>query len=207
MRSRTKRQPNLEMLETRLAMSAAAPSAAAPLASTNLLPGTDTLPILQAFTQAYPSRFGNSNYNPIFDLNHNGQIGQTDGQILLHRLTPISRPIPLRIHLGLAPADQAHGPTPKNLGGATHHRVVTVLGHTTPGSLVFSGTGTLDARLHGPAYVADANGNFAIPVTMKDGINQFDVQVNDPFGRHLFRAFPILWLDFAAYEQAHPSRT
>ena len=86
----------------------------------------------------------------------------------------------------------------------THSRVPTVVGHTTPGALIFTGTGTIDVKLRGPAYVADANGNFAFPVTMTDGINQLDVQAVNPYGRQNFRAFPIYWLGFAAYESAHP---
>ncbi|MFO0907156.1 MAG: hypothetical protein U0794_02130 [Isosphaeraceae bacterium] len=165
------------------------------------------LATLQAFTQHYPSRVGNPQYDPAFDLNHNGQIGQDDGKILLHRLGPISRPVPLNLRISLAPADIARGPVPKNSGGVTHKREVSVVGRTTPGALVFTGTGTIDVTLRGPAYVADARGNFRIPLKLVDGINQFNVEAVDASGRQNFRAYPIYWLGFAAYEAAHPRRS
>jgi hypothetical protein len=201
-RTRRDRRPLVEAegLEPRLAPSTPMP---APVATTI----QDTLAALQAFTAHYPSRLGNANYDPAFDLNHNGQIGQDDGKLLLHSLPPVSPPIPLSVQVNLAPADQAHGSLPHNSGGITHHRQVTVLGHTSPGALVFTGTGTIDLKLHGPAYVADAQGNFKVPLTMKDGINQFDVQAVDAYGRQSLRAYPIYWLDFAAYENAHPRKT
>jgi hypothetical protein len=160
--------------------------------------------VLRAFTQHYPSRAGNASYDPAFDLNHNGRIGQDDGKLLLRQLGPVGPPRPLNVTVSLAPADQARGPVPQNSGGVTHNRKVTVVGHTTPGALVFTGTGTIDVKLHGPAYVADQNGNFQIPLTMTDGINQFDVLAVDAFGHQRLRAYPIMWLGFAAYEAAHP---
>ena len=194
-------RPVLEPLEPRLVLSA---TAVAPVGSAV---AADTIATLEAFTQHYPSRLGNANYDPAFDLNHNNQIGQTDGKLLLHSLPPVSLPIPLELRVSLAPADQARGPVPQNSGGVTHLRQVTVLGHTTPGALIFTGTGALDMRLHGPAYVADAKGNFQVPLTMKDGINQCDLLVVDAYGHQQLRAYPIYWLGFAAYENAHPQKT
>ena len=201
-RIRRERRPAIEAdgLEPRLALSAAMPVAATSTAQ-------DTLAELQAFTQHYPSRVGSANYDPAFDLNHNGQIGQVDGKLLLHSLPPVSPPIPLHLQVSLAPADQARGPVPQNSGGVTHLRQVTVLGHTTPGALIFTGTGTLDLKLSGPAYVADAQGNFQIPLTLTQGINPCDVEVVDAYGHQQLRAYPIYWLDFAAYENAHPQKT
>ena len=77
---------------------------------------------------------------------------------------------------------------PKNSGGVTHSKDPTVLGHTTPGASVFTGTGTLDLKLRGPAVVADANGNFSLKVDLTDGINQLDFQAVDPYGRQTLRA-------------------
>ena len=194
--ARRNRRPSLERLESRWTMSATAVASAA-----------DTIATLEAFTQHYPSRLGNANYDPALDLNHNNQIGQDDGKLLLHSLPPVSPPILLKLQVSLAPADQARGSVPQNSGGVTHLRQVTVLGHTTPGALIFTGTGTLDLKLRGPAYVADAQGNFAIPFTMKDGINQCDVEAVDAYGHQVLRAYPIYWLGFTAYENAHPQKT
>ena len=52
------------------------------------IPPGGTLTVLNEFTRYYPSVAGDPKYNPAFDLNHNGQIGQTDGRILLHSLPP-----------------------------------------------------------------------------------------------------------------------
>lgn len=198
----TRRQPRpgCEVLEGRLALSAghAAPAD---------VPAGDTLAVLRGFTQAYLSRVGDPNYNPAYDLNHNGQIGQVDGRLLIHALPPLSPKVPINISLTLAPADRAKGPLPQNSGGVTHSKQPTVLGHTTPGALVFTGSGTVDLKLHGPALVADANGNFAYTLNLTDGINQLDFQAVNHFGRQVLRAFPIYWLNFAQYENAHPAKT
>lgn len=189
-------RPVLEGLEPRLALSTTAAVAT-----------QGTVAVLQAFTRAYLSRAGEPRYDPAFDLNHNGQIGQVDGRLLLHALPPVGPNIPLNLTVTLAPEDQAGGSLPKNSGGITHHKNPTVVGHTTPGSLIFIGTGTVDLKLRGPAYVADANGNYAFKMNLTDGINQLDLLAVDPFGHQRLRAFPIYWLDFARYENAHPAKT
>jgi hypothetical protein len=198
-----RRQPVLEALESRLTLSKTSPT----LIDSPVGGGQATLAVLEAFTQAYLSKIGTPRYNPALDLNHNGQIGQEDGRLLLHVLPPLSPKIPLALNVTLAPRDKARGPVPRNSGGVTHSKEPTVLGHTTPGALIFTGSGTLDVKLRGPALVADARGNFSINVNLTDGINQLDFQVVDPYGRQTLRAFPIYWLNFAAYEAAHPAKT
>lgn len=188
----------VECLDERIALSGASPLPFGPT--------PDTVAILEEFTQHYPSRIGEPRYDPAFDVNHNGQIGQVDGKLLLRALPPLGTPRPLKLQLALAPVDQARGSLPQNSGGVTHHRTPTVVGRTTPGALIFTGTGPLDVRLRGPAYVANASGNFRVPLTLTDGINQFDVMVVDSRGHQQFRAFPIYWLGFGAYQSAHPRR-
>jgi hypothetical protein len=211
--------PTLEGLETRLALSAMSPGGAMPtpaaVAKFPVIPGppgpgTDqgTLAVLVAFSKAYLSHAGQPNYNPAFDFNHNGQIGQTDGKILLRTLPPVAPKIPLTLNVTLAPQDKARGHVPTNLGGVTHHKVPTILGHTSPGALVFTGAGTIDAKLTDPVLVADIHGNFSMKLDQSDGINQLDFRAVDAYGQQSqFRAFPILWLDFARYENAHPRKT
>ncbi|MHC5541390.1 hypothetical protein ACYOEI_24480 [Singulisphaera rosea] len=198
-------RPCLEGLEDRLALSRMGGTVAAAVAPTPAQ--QNTLNVLQAFTQAYESRAGQPNYNASLDLNHNGQIGQDDGRLLLRNLTPVSPRIPLKLYLTLAPQDNVRGNVSTNLGGNTYNKNPTILGHTTPGALIFTGTGTLDLKLRGPAAVADAKGNFVLRPEMTDGINQFDVQVVDAYGRQTLRAYPIAWLGFAAYSDAHPKKT
>jgi hypothetical protein len=194
--TRSRARLSFEVLEDRRALSASLAAAAAPV--------NNTLATLTAFTKAYLSHVGQPNYNPAFDLNHNGQIGQTDARLLLRSLPPLSPKIPLKLFVALAPQDRVNPPHPTNSGGVTFSMNPTVIGHTTPGALIFTGTGTLDLKLRGPAYVADAQGNFSIPVKMSNGINQFDLLAVDPYGQQTLFAFPIRWLGFSQYEATHP---
>jgi hypothetical protein len=210
--TRARRRLTLEVLEERWALSTvhgvhhttpAQYESKRSVTAATIPPGS-TLTVLNEFTKYYPSVAGEPKYNPAFDLNHNGQIGQTDGKILLHSLPPLSPKVPITLNVALAPPDQVQSDVPTNLGGVTYSKNPTVVGHTTPGSLVFTGTGTLDLKLRGPAVVANAKGDFSIKVKMSDGINQFDLQAVDPYGQQTLRAFPIRWLGFAKYASAHP---
>jgi hypothetical protein len=167
-------------------------------------PNVDTIAILREFAASYLSHVGQPNFDTAFDLNHNGQIGQDDGRILLRALPPVGPRAPISLNLTLAPQDQARGHVPTNLGGVTHSMNPTILGHTTPGALVFTGSGTLDLKLRGPVAVADAKGDFSISAHLSAGINQEDFQAVDRYGQQTLRAFPIYWLNFAQYSAAHP---
>jgi len=208
----------LEALEARLAMSSTRPLAAAvappfarpiarPPAVVSLPGAAETIARLREFTQHYPTRIGEPNYDPAFDLNHNGLIGQGDGKLLLRALPPVAPRRPLRLALILAPNSQAKGSVPTNLGGVTQLRTPTILGRTSPGALVFTGSGTVDLRLTGPALVADERGEFSMQLEQPDGLNQLNFEVVDRYGQHTLRAFPILWTRFGEYENAHPRRT
>jgi hypothetical protein len=211
--TRWRRRLTLEVLEERLPLSAthgvhiatsAHHESKGSTTETTIPPGS-TLTVLTEFTKYYPSVAGEPNYNPAFDVNHNGQIGQTDGRILLHSLPPLSPKVPLTLNLILAPQDQVHGHVPTNLGGDTYSKAPTILGHTTPGALIFTGSGTVDMKLRGPAVVADAQGNFSLKVKLTSGLNTFDFQAVDPYGQQTLRSFPILWMGFAKYESEHPT--
>jgi hypothetical protein len=184
---RTRYRLELEGLEERLTLSTAQPATA---------PSVNTIAILDEFAKAYLTRVGDPNYNPAFDLNHNGQIGQGDGRLLLHLLPPVGPKIPITLTVALSPQDKARGHVPQNSGGVTHNQNPTVLGHTTPGALIFTGSGTLDLKLFGPVAVADAHGNFSLVDHLTAGINQLDLQAVDRYGQQTLRAFPILWLNF-----------
>jgi hypothetical protein len=165
---------------------------------------TGTLAVLVAFSKTYLSHVGQSNYNPAFDLNHNGQIGQTDAKILIRSLPPVSPKEPLTIEVAVAPKDRAREPLPQNSGGVSFVKDVMIIGHTTPGALIFTGAGTVDWKLRDPVLVADANGNFSLTFNQSNGINQLDFQAVDHFGQQARRSFPMLWLGFSAFERAHP---
>ncbi|ODT98597.1 MAG: hypothetical protein ABS79_05610 [Planctomycetes bacterium SCN 63-9] len=200
-------RPLFELLECKLALSNVTPLAdsmsrepAQAVATRN----QNTLQTLQAFTLSYPSTFGGPRYDPAFDLNQNGRVGQDDGRQLLRSLPALGRKRPITLTLSLAPRDRARGTVPNNSGGVTHSMEPTVIGHTSPGALIFTGSGTVDFKLKGPAAVADQNGNFSIKLKMTAGINQEDFQAVDRYGQQKSHAFPIYWLGFRAHENRHP---
>ena len=101
--------------------------------------GTVNFADLQAFAPSYMSQQGEPNYNPAADFNLNGVINLYDAKALLHNMAPLTPDLPLTARLTLAPQDQIHYSGPTDLGAATFQQVVTILGHTTPGSLVIDG--------------------------------------------------------------------
>ena len=207
-KTRKRCQLSMDILEERLTMSAGHALRVPPTAqvgSASVQP-VDTIAVLEGFTKSYLSRVGDPNFNPAYDLNHNGQIGQVDGRLLLRSLPPVSPKVPLRITVTLATQDKAKSPLPQNSGGVTHSKTPTVLGHTSPGALIFTGSGTVDLKLRRPVLVADAQGNFSFKDELIDGINQLDFLAVDRYGQQNLRAFPIYWLGYAAYENAHPRK-
>ena len=197
MPSRSARRPSFDPLESRLAMSATAAAHFAADASYSgaLADGrAATLADLQAFTAAYPSVRGQPNFNPEVDVNGNGRVGLVDGRLLVQHSPPLTPEIRLSLDVNLAPADEVHGPRPKNSGGVTRRAEVTVLGHTTPGALIFRDDAAADFKFTGPAYVADRRGFFSFRQVVPVGVTTDNFLVFDQFGRQTIRAFPILAL-------------
>jgi hypothetical protein len=157
-----------------------------------------TLNTLTAFTKAILSTPQDALYNPAVDVNHNGFIGIPDGRLLLHELPPLSKKIPLRVSLRLPADEGVFHHVSSNSGDHTYDKTVTILGHTTPGALIFSDNGLGDYTFQGPATVADANGNFSFKVTNTQGINNNDFLIVDAYGQQLIRDDPIFWIPFAA---------
>ena len=160
--------------------------------------GQVTLADLRAFAKAYLTNFHQANYNPAADANQNGQVGLVDGKLLLRNETPLTPKIPLEVNLALAPQDQTHYHASKNSGGTTLKQDVTILGRTTPGSLVFSDSGLGDYTFTGQVLPTDAHGNFSIQVQNTSGLNNYEFLVIDPYGQQKIRAFPIFWVAYAA---------
>lgn len=153
---------------------------------------------LQAFAKAYLTVKGDALYNPAADANHNGFIGHGDARIILRNETPLTPKIPLKIELSLAPGDQIQGPHSINSGGVTNKQTVTIVGHTTPGSIIFADSGNGDYTFTGKAIVPDANGNFTFSATNTQGINNFEFLAIDPFGQQTIQDYPVFWEAFAA---------
>ena len=166
--------------------------------------GKVNLADLQAFAPSYMAVTGETNYNPAADFNHNGVINLYDAKVLLHNMAPLTPKRPLTVRLILAPQDQIHYSGPSVSGAATFQKTVTILGHTTPGSLVIEDNqtsrlpgGTQAYKFTGPAHATDASGNFAITTTNSQGINNNDFLILDPFGQQLIIDFPIFWIPYA----------
>ena len=166
--------------------------------------GKVNLADLQIFAPSYMARKGDLNYIPAADLNQNGIIDLHDAQMLLHNMAKLTPKLPLTARLTLAPQDQIHFSGPTISGAATFNKVVTILGHTTPGSLVIEDNhtsrlpgGTQAYKFTGPAHVADANGFFSITAKNTEGLNNNDFLILDPFGQRMIIDFPIYWIPYA----------
>ncbi|WP_422925127.1 dockerin type I repeat-containing protein [Singulisphaera sp. PoT] len=160
--------------------------------------GQVTLADEVAFAKAYNSTTKDANYNPAADANHNGQVGIGDAQLLLRNLQLPTPKIPLTITFALAPQDAARGSTPKNSGGKTRFKDVTILGHTTPGAMVFMDGTEGTYTFTGAALPADAHGNFSVNVSLTRGINSYQFMAIDGYGQQTIMAYPIYWLSYAA---------
>jgi hypothetical protein len=221
-RRTTRQRPVLECLELRIALSGSPPVSGMSTAAANrdystgsyVAPATRVGDVngdgrvdiadLQEFAPTYMSRVGSPNYNPAADFNHNGIVDLYDAKALLRNLAPISPRIPLAVELHLAPADQAHYSHSTISGGATFHRTVTIVGRTTPGSLIIEDNhtsrlpgGTQAYKFTGPAHATDGRGFFSIKSVNTEGLNNNDFLIVDPFGRSVIRDFPIFWIPFA----------
>jgi Dockerin type I domain len=152
---------------------------------------------LAPFASAYLTTTGNPNYNAAADFNRDGIVNQVDAKALEGNMPPVKSGS-LKLVMNLLPADQAQYPTPKNSGGATFKRNVTIVGHTLPGSIVIQDGSDGFYKWVGPAYATDSKGVFTAPETLTQGINTFDFLIIDPRGRQLIRSYPIYWLPFAA---------
>lgn len=166
--------------------------------------GKVNLADLQAFAPSYMSRLGDPYYNPAADFNHNGVINLYDAKALLHNMAPLTPNLPLTARLILAPQDQIHFSGPTVSGATTFQKVVTILGHTTPGSLVIEDNntsrlpgGTQAYKFTGPAVATNANGFFSTTTTNTQGLNNNDFLILDPFGHQMIIDFPIFWIPYA----------
>jgi hypothetical protein len=166
--------------------------------------GAVNLTDVQAFTTAYMSRRGQAAYNPAADFNQNGVVNLEDAKALMKNMAPLVTNRPLQVILALAPQDRIHYHGPQNSGGVTFNKTVTIIGRTTPGSLVIEDNhtsrlpgGTQAYKFSGPAHAADAQGFFSIQVTNEEGLNNNDFLILDPSGHSLIRDFPIFWVPYA----------
>ena len=160
--------------------------------------GRVTIADIPAFAAAYQTGYGGLAYNADADSNRNGFVSQDDGMLLERNLSPLTPRHGIDISLRLAPGDQAPPAGFSNSGGITLKSKVTVLGHTTPGSLVFSDNFQGTYKFSGSVLPTDSNGNFSYVTGTSagdaQGLTNTEFLVFDPYGQQKFKAFPIVKL-------------
>ncbi len=152
---------------------------------------------LPLFAETYSSRFGQPNYNPAADFNQNGRVNLYDAMALMHNMPPQSPNKKLQAVIQLMPNEQTPSPTSANSGGQTYLKHVTIIGFTTPGSLILTDGKSQIYKFNGQAYYSGAKGFFAIPTVNTGGLNNNDFLFLDPFGRKLMQDYPIFWNAYA----------
>jgi hypothetical protein len=160
--------------------------------------GTVNLADLQPFAAAYMSTPGESNDNAAADFNHDGIVNQVDAKALMENMPSNVPNVPLQLVMNLLPADQAHYAAPRNSGGATFKKDITIEGHTMPGSIVLEDNSQGHYKWDGGAVATDANGNFSVNETNTAGVNTYNFLIIDPYGQQLIRSYPVFWVPFAA---------
>jgi hypothetical protein len=155
--------------------------------------GQVTYADLAAFPKGFNTQVGDALYNPAADVNLNGQIGQEDARALVRNLNPGVRKTPLQVNLFLAPGQDVEGNVPSNSGGHTFDQTVTIMGRTTPGSIVFFDTSFGDYRFSGGAAATNAQGIFSVKSKNTQGINNNDFLVISPFGQQKVQDYPIYY--------------
>ena len=152
---------------------------------------------LKSFSTAYLTVNGDGFYIPAADANVNNFVGQNDGYGLVGNLTPMSKPRPLKVKISLAPGDEDKRSGLHVSGAVTSKQVVTIIGRTTPGSLVFADSGLGDYSFTGPVVYANSNGYFTLTQKLgEDRLTNTEFKIVDPFGNRIIHAFPILRTHF-----------
>ena len=215
-------RPGVERLDARLVMSASAlataPTTTAPVALVaspiHPVPGSHpsanrdrpfTPADLQLYARVYLSFQGASDFTPQYDFNGSGFIGQNDATPILRGLAAITPREPLTLTLNLAPGQQVKGHHPANNGGVTRLGEITVVGKTTPNSIVFidgpttanhtQSTGNF--KFEGGALATNAQGYFyyttKLPAPSHGGsLLGANFLIRTPFNQQTIRSFPIL---------------
>ena len=202
-------RPGVEQFDARVVMSAAAVAPPTHLIP-HQYPGADahrpfTPADLRAYATVYQSFLGAPDFTPQYDFNGTGFIGQNDATPILRGLAGITPRIPLQLQLRLAPGEQVSGHHPSDNGGVTRSGTVTVVGKTTPNSIVFlDGPGTSphagptgNFQFRGGAIATDGQGNFRYTLALaaeshSGSLTGTAYLIRTPFGQQLIRSFPIL---------------
>ena len=203
--SRPRVLPGVETLDQRLVLSASHPTAHVAHPATEVASATRTFTPadLQAYANAYLSVRGGRFFNPAYDFDGNGKIQKSDAAPILRGLASITPPGPLKLTLALADGEQVPTPHPSSNGGVTARANVTIVGHTTPNSIIFSDGPTarlrydlFDYHFRGTPIISDANGVFHYSVSLNKlssggSLTNTEFLIRTPFAQQVIRAFPI----------------
>jgi hypothetical protein len=151
-----------------------------------------------AFAPTYASKPGEPQYVAAADYNQNGVVNLYDALALERNIAPQTAPGPPWAAINIAPDDAADYPGPKNSGGQTFKKHITINGYTTPGSIVLVDSTLGDYTFGSQAFSAGPNGFFSVPAENTQGVNTYNFKVLDPFGHQYIRSYPVYWLPFGA---------
>jgi hypothetical protein len=193
-------RPILDGLESRVTLSSGLKPIATFHTTTGAVPANRNRPFttadLVAYAKTYDSFIGQKVYNPAYDFHGTGYIGQNDSAPILAALAPITPRVPFRIVMNLAPGEQIQGNHTTNSGGVTYRKTVTVIGHTTPNSIVFfdktKAAVAGNYKFRGGAVDVNSQGVFSVKYTLSDQLTNTDYLIITPFGQRMIHDFPIV---------------
>jgi hypothetical protein len=180
--------PSLDLLDARVALSGIAYTPAD----------------LAAYAKAYELKAGQPGFTPEYDFQNNGVITKQDAEPILRSLASVTPFSEARVQLALAMGEQVTGHHTTNSGGVTHDPSVTIVGKTTPNSIIFTDGSTAPGivpstgnfQFTGMALTSNDQGYFEYPLTLPKpsrggALVAIDFLIRTPFGQQVVRAFPI----------------
>lgn len=163
---------------------------------------------VQVFAPTYSSKIGDPNYLASADFNHNGVINLYDAKALMANVQPLTPPIAQEAEIHLAKGDQPRWDATTTSGASTVFERPTIVGKTTPGSLIIEDNpqkgllpgGSQAYKFNGAAHATNADGTFSFPTSNpnKEGLNNNDFLILDPFGHSMIYDLPVFWIPYAA---------
>jgi Dockerin type I domain len=151
----------------------------------------------QAFAKTYVESIGDEDYKSSADYNQNGIVNLYDALAMERNMTPMTRRGGPWAAINLAPSDEIPYPGPKDSGGDTAKKDVTIDGYTTPGSIVLVDSNQGDYTFASQALATNAQGFFTVQATNTSGVNTYNFKILDPFGHQYIRSFPVFWTTYA----------
>jgi hypothetical protein len=159
--------------------------------------GQVNLADVQPFANAYVESEGQAGYSAAADYNQNGIVNLYDALALERNMPISSKPREGLVAINLAPQDEIHYSGPKNSGGITSKKDVTIDGYTTPGSVVLVDSTGGDYTFGSLALPTNASGFFTVKAINTQGVNTYNFKIVDPFGHQYIRSFPVYWTTYA----------